>query len=98
MTRKIMASLFRGKKKEKVWTRYYAWMDTAMPRAVALALQTGQVRDVVEFSSVELGFQIGILHVCPKNKFELSYSPLVRNSPSLLKLVDNPIVQAAPSA
>lgn len=93
-----MASLFRGKKKEKVWTRYYAWMDTAMPRAVALALQTGQVGDVVEFSSVELGFQIGILHVCPKNKFKLSYSPLVRNSPSLLKLVDNPIVQAAPSA
>ena len=98
MTRKIMASLFRGKKKEKVWTRYYAWMDTAMPRAVALALQTGEVGVVVEFSSVELGFQIGILHVCPKNKFELSYSPLVRNSPSLLKLVDNPIVQAAPSA
>ena len=93
-----MASLFRGKKKEKVWTRYYAWMDTAMPRTVALALQTGEIGDVVEFSSVELGFQIGILHVCPKNKFELSYSPLVRNSPSLLKLVDNPIVQAAPSA
>ena len=93
-----MASLFRGKKKKKVWTRYYAWMDTAMPRAVALALQTGEVGDVVEFSSVKLGFQIGILHVCPKNKFELSYSPLVRNSPSLLKLVDNPIVQAAPSA
>ena len=98
MTRKIMASLFRGKKKEKVWTRYYAWMDTAMPRAVALALQTGEVGDVVEFSSVELGFQIGTLHVCPKNKFELSYSPLVRNSPSLLKLVDGPIIQAAPSA
>ena len=93
-----MASLFRGKKKEKVWTRYYAWMDTAMPRAVALALNTGEVGDVVEFSSVELGFQIGTLHVCPKNKFELSYSSLVRNSPSLLKLVDNPIVQAAPSA
>ena len=98
MTRKIMASLFRGKKKEKVWTRYYAWMDTAMPRAVALALQTGEDGDVVEFSSVELGFQIGIMHVCPKNRFELSYSPLVRNSPSLLKLVDVPIIQAAPSA
>lgn len=93
-----MASLFRGKKKEKVWTRYYAWMDTAMPRAVALAMHTGEVGDVVEFSSVELGFQIGILHVCPKNKFELSYSPLVRNSPSLLKLVDGSTVHAAPSA
>ena len=84
-----MASLFRGKKKEKVWTRYYAWMDTAMPRAVALALHTGEVGDVVEFSSVELGFQIGILHVCPKNKVELTYSSLVKNSPSLLKLVND---------
>ena len=98
MHRKIVATLFRGKKKEKVWTRYYSWMDTAMPRAVALALNTGEIGDVVEFSSVELGFQIGTLHVCPKNKVELTYSPLVRNSPSLLKLVDGPIVQAAPSA
>ena len=84
-----MASLFRGKKKEKVWTRYYAWMDNAMPRAVALALHTGEVGDVVEFSSVELGFQIGTLHVCPKNKIELTYSPLVKSSPSLLKLVND---------
>lgn len=84
-----MASLFRGKKKEKVWTRYYAWMDTAMPRAVALAMQTGEVGDVVEFSSIELGFQIGTLHVCPKNKIELTYPPLVKSSPSLLKLVND---------
>lgn len=83
-----MASLFRGKKKEKVWTRYYAWMDTTMPRAVALALQSGEVGDVIEFSSVELGFQIGMLHVCPKNKVELTYSPLVKSSPSLMKLVN----------
>lgn len=86
-----MASLFRGKKKEKVWTRYYAWMDTAMPRAVALAMQTGEVGDVgdvVEFSSIELGFQIGTLHVCPKNKIELTYSTLVKSSPSLMKLVN----------
>lgn len=91
MTRKIMASLFRGKKKEKVWTRYYSWMDTAMPRAVQLALQTGEVGDVVEFSSIDLGFQIGVLHVCPKNKVELSYSPLVKSSPTLMKLVAGPI-------
>lgn len=83
-----MASLFRGKKKEKVWTRYYAWMDTAMPRAVALAMQTGEVGDVVEFNSIELGFQIGMLHVCHKNKVELTYSPLVKSSPSLMKLVN----------
>ena len=88
MSRPISATLYRGKKKEKVWVRYYSWMDTAMPRAVQLALQTGHEGDVVEFASTELGFQIGVLHVLPNNRVELEYSPLVRHSPSLMKLVE----------
>lgn len=87
MQRAISATLYRGKKKEKVWTRYYNWMDTAMPRAVQLAIQTGNDGDVVEFASQELGFQIGVLHVLSKNRVELEYSPLVRSSPSLLRLM-----------
>lgn len=93
MQRKIIACLYRGKKKELVWTRYYSWMDTAMPRAVQLAMQTGTTGDVVEFASTELGFQIGILRLMPKNKVELEISPLVKNSPSLMKLV-NPLNKA----
>jgi hypothetical protein len=87
MSRAISATLYRGKKKEKIWTRYYSWMDTAMPRAVQLALQTGEVGDVVEFASTDIGFQIGVLHVRPKNRVELEYSDLVRSSPSLMKLL-----------
>lgn len=87
MQRAISATLYRGKKKEKVWTRYYNWMDTAMPRAVALTLHTGQEGDVVEFASQDLGFQIGVLHVRAHNRVELEYSPLVHSSPSLLRLV-----------
>jgi len=87
MQRAISATLYRGKKKEKVWTRYYNWMDTAMPRAVQLAIQTGNDGDVVEFASQELGFQIGVLYVLSKNRVELEYSPLVRSSPSLLRLM-----------
>jgi hypothetical protein len=87
MQRAISATLYRGKKKEKVWTRYYNWMDTAMPRAVQLAIQTGNDGDVVEFASQDLGFQIGVLHVRSKNRVELEYSDLVHNSPSLLRLV-----------
>lgn len=87
MIRAISATLYRGKKKEKVWTRYYSWMDTAMPRAVALAMQTGSEGDVVEFASQELGFQIGVLHVRSHNRVELEYSPLVYSSPSLLRLL-----------
>lgn len=88
MHRKIIATLFRGKKKEKVWTRYYSWMDTAMPRAVQLALQTGVEGDVIEFASVDLGFQIGILRLMPNNRTELEVSPLVKHSPSLMKLMN----------
>jgi hypothetical protein len=85
--RSITATLYRGRSKEKVWTRYYNWMDTAMPRAVALAIQTGTDGDVVEFASTELGFQIGVLHVRSNNRVELEYSPLVRSSPALLRLI-----------
>ena len=86
MRRRIMACLYQGKNKKPVWTRYYNWMDTAMPRAVQLALCSGYLGDVVEFSSTELGFQIGVLHLMPGNKIELEYSPLVAHSPTLLKL------------
>lgn len=85
--RAISATLYRGHNKEKVWTRYYNWMDTAMPRAVQLAIQTGSEGDVVEFASTELGFQIGVLHVRAKNRVELEYSELVRHSPTLLRLI-----------
>lgn len=88
MMRAIAATLYRGKKKEKVWVRYYSWMDTAMPRAVQLTLQTGQEGDVVEFHSQELGFQIGVLHVRAKNRVELEYSELVKHSPSLMRLLE----------
>jgi hypothetical protein len=86
--RRIIATLYRGKKQQKIWVRYYNWMDTAMPRAVQLALCYGVPGDVVEFASVELGFQIGTLTLLPKQKVELTYSPLVQNSASLLKLLN----------
>lgn len=86
--RRIIATMYRGKKQEKIWVRYYNWMDTAMPRAVQLALCYGEPGDVVEFASVELGFQIGTLKVLPKQQVELKYSPLVQHSESLLKLLN----------
>ena len=45
MRRRIMACLYQGKNKKPVWTRYYNWMDTAMPRAVQLALCSGYPGD-----------------------------------------------------
>lgn len=87
MRRRICATLYRGKKQEKIWVRYYQWMDTAMPRALQLALCYGAPGDVVEFHSTEIGFQIGTINVLPKNKVELNYSPLVKSSDNLLKLL-----------
>lgn len=86
--RRIVATLYRGKQQQKIWVRYYNWMDTAMPRAVQLALCYGVPGDVVEFASVELGFQIGTLHILPKQQVELKYSPLVQHSATLLKLLN----------
>lgn len=86
--RRIIATLYRGKKQEIIWVRHYNWMDTAMPRCVQLALCYGSPGDVVEFASTELGFQIGTLKVLPKQQVELIYSPLVKNSTALLKLLN----------
>lgn len=86
--RRIVATLLRGKKQEVVWVRYYNWMDTAMPRALQLALCYGSPGDVVEFASTELGFQIGILRIQPKQRVELEYSPLVKHNATLLKLLN----------
>lgn len=91
--RRIVATLLRGKKQEVIWVRYYNWMDTAMPRAVQLALCYGAPGDVVEFASTELGLQIGILRILPKQRVELEYSPMVRSSEHLLKLLSQEIAQ-----
>lgn len=87
MRRRIVTTLYRGHDKRVVRVRYYNWMDTAVPRVVQLALHDGESGDVVEFVSAEFGFQLGIMHQLPKGKFDLIMSDLVKNSPSLLKLV-----------
>lgn len=71
-----------------VWTRHYAYFDTAMPRAVQLALSQGVEGDIVEFTSSELGFQMGVLRVKAGGKFDVEMSPLVKASPTLLKLME----------
>lgn len=101
-TRRIKATLWRKTeagpddttRRKPVWTRYYAWMDTAVPRATVLALYDGQKGDVVEFESTELGFILGHLKVTGSSRIELTYSPLVKSSPSLLKLMSGDVGQS----
>lgn len=89
--RKITATFLRStgpnRQKETLWVRSYSWMDTAVPRAVQLLMTHGQTGDVVEFSSAEMGFQLGTLHVLSPGKFDMQMSPLVKSSPALLKLM-----------
>lgn len=92
MSRQITAQLWRstgpGKPRELLWTRYYAWMDTAVAKASSLALYY-EVGAVVEFTSSDRGFHLGTLKILPKRKVELSYSALLDNSPALLKLLSS---------
>lgn len=94
MRRRITATLLRStgpkRDREVVWVRRFAWMDTAVPRTVQLALYASVPGDIVEFASVELGFQIGIMHIGPKNEIDIEYSPLVRSSQGLMKLMGVP--------
>lgn len=89
MKRPITATLWRStgprNPRELVWVRHYSWVDTAVARASQLALYC-QEGDVIEFASIELGFQIGTLKVLAGCKTQLTYSELIKSSPTLLKL------------
>lgn len=91
MKLQIQATLLRstGPKQDRVpvWTRHYAWMDTAMPRVVQLVMRDSQPGDIVEFVGKEQGFQIGVLFVNKGNHVSMEWSPLVNASPSLMKLL-----------
>lgn len=93
MTRRVQATLWRltgpGKDAERVamWHRQYAWLDTAMPRAIALALNEGQPGDVVEFHSLGRGVYLGTVRVLPRGRVEVDYSDLIDNNPALARLL-----------
>ena len=86
--RRVVATMTRGKSKEVIMVRHYSYFDTAMPRMVQLAITYCNEGDFIEFGSVELGHQLGILHVRKGGRFEMDMSPLVKSSPSLLKLMN----------
>lgn len=85
--RRVVATMYRGQSKEVILVRHFAYFDTAMPRLMQLAINYGNEGDFVEFHSNELGFQIGVLHIRKNNRFDMEMSPLVKASPSLLKLM-----------
>jgi hypothetical protein len=91
----------RGKSKEVIMVRYFSYFDTAMPRMLQLAISYCNEGDFIEFASTEIGHQLGVLHIRKGGRFEMEMSPLVKASPSLLKLMNedntrqNSLVSAA---
>ena len=85
--RRVVATMTRGQSKEVIMIRRYSYFDTAMPRMVQLAISYGNEGDFIELTSAEFGFQLGILHIRKNNRFDMEMSPLVKTSPSLLKLM-----------
>ena len=85
--RRVTAIMYRGKSKEITMVRHYGYFDTAMPRMLQLAISYCNEGDFIEFSSIEFGHQLGVLHIRKGGRFEMEMSPLVKASPSLLKLM-----------
>ena len=99
--RRVVATMTRGKSKDVILIRHYSYFDTAMPRMLQLALSYCNEGDFIEFSSAELGFQLGVLHIRSGGRFEVVMNSIVKDSPSLLKLMtedanwNNPLVNSA---
>ena len=85
--RRVLATMTRGKSKEVIDVRRYAYFDTAMPRMLQLAISYCNEGDFIEFSSIEFGFQLGVLYIRKGNRFEMEMNDIVKSSPSLLKLM-----------
>ena len=99
--RRVVAKMMRGRSKDVIMVRHYNYFDTAMPRMLQLAINYCNEGDFIEFSSVELGFQLGILHIRAGGRFDMKMNPIVKDSPALLKLMtedanwNNPLVNSA---
>lgn len=99
--RRVIATMTRGHSKEVILVRQYSYFDTAMPRMLQLAISYCNEGDFVEFTSIELGFQLGVLRIKRGGRFEMDMNPLVKSSPSLLKLMtedanwNSPLVNSA---
>jgi len=85
--RRIVATMTRGKSKDIIMVRRYSYLDTAMPRMMQLAMTYCNEGDFIEFASDEHGFQLGTMHIRKGGVFDVKMSPLVKGSPSLLKLM-----------
>lgn len=85
--RRVIATMIRGKSKEVIDVRRYAYFDTALPRMLQLAISYCNEGDFIEFASIEFGYQLGILHIRKNGRFEIEMSDLVKASPTLLKLM-----------
>lgn len=85
--RRVIATMYRGRSKEVIMVRRYAYFDTAMPRMLQLAISYCNEGDFIEIASIEFGYQLGVLHIRKNGRFEMEMSSLVKASPSLLKLM-----------
>ena len=54
--------------------RYYARLDTAIPRAVQLLILEGQPKDVIELAHSEHGFQIGTIKIHVGGRIDVQFS------------------------
>lgn len=94
--RRVTATMTRGKSKEVILVRKFNYFDTAMPRMLQLAISYCNEGDFVTFDSNEFGFQLGVLHIRKGGRFEMDMNPIVKSSPSLLKLMSEDINWISP--
>jgi hypothetical protein len=76
--RPFIAQLHRKHKRSTLilWTRHYSSMESAIKRAVGLAITEGFPGDVVEFSHSDLGYQVATVTLATRGKLTIDWSPL----------------------
>lgn len=61
-------------KREHVWIRHYARIETAVQRCTAFLMLDGEVGDVIEFTLKVNGYQVGTVRLKATGKMEVVWN------------------------
>lgn len=81
MKRPFVAS-YLNDKKNLVWKRHYARIETILRKAVEVLVLEGSPGDAIEIAHSDFGFQVAVVKIHAGGKINIDFSALLEKSPS----------------
>jgi hypothetical protein len=66
--------LVHHNRREQIWTRHYARIETAIQRCTLFLMMDGHVGDLIEFTVKINGYQVGTIRLKATGKIEVNWN------------------------